>query len=161
MRILNISLLALLFLASFSCKKSDDSAVVIDATVDIQLVNDQNENVIGQVQSVDFNNLKIYYLVDEKTELYYKGNLEYPKGYIILENPNKQKYLRLFLNTQGVMPITLIQFNEADTDTVKCKFHKKDGSIICTKVWYNNVLKWDVNDNNSSENRQITIVKNF
>ena len=49
----------------------------------------------------------------------------------------------------------------ACTDTVKCTFNKKDGSIIYKKVWYNGALKWDVNDSSSSENREITIVKKF
>jgi len=154
-------LLLLLIVSGFSCKKSTDNAVVIDINVDIQLVDDQDKNLIDQVPSVDFNDLKIYYVVNGKKDLFYNGNYGYPKGYGILESLNGDKYLRLFPNTKGEMPVTLIQFNETDIDTVKCEFYKKESNIICTKVWYNNVLKWDVADKNSSETREITIVKDL
>ncbi len=152
--------IGILIFFAVSCKKSKNNSVVIDAVVDIQFVNEQNENLIGQVETVDFNNLKIYYLINGKSELFSKGNLEHPKGYMIFKDKNGKKIVRLFLNTQGRAPITLIQFNKADTDTVKCEFYKKDGSIICKKVWYNNALKWEVNGN-SSKNREILIVKKF
>jgi len=154
-------LVLLSILGGFSCKKSTDNAVVIDAIVNIQIIDGQNKNLIGEVPSVDFSDLKIYYLIDEKKELFYKGDLDYPKGYALLEDSHGEKYLRLFLNTQGDLPITLIQFNDTDIDTVECEFNKKNGNINCTKIWYNDVLEWNVKDNSSSENREITIIKAF
>ena len=154
--------LALLsILCGFSCKKSTDNAVVIDAIVNIQIVDGQNKNLIGEASSVYFNDLKIYYLIDENKELFYRGNFDYPRGYALLEDANGEKYLRLFLNTQGELPVTLIQFNDTDIDTIECEFIRKNGNINCAKIWYNDVLEWNIKDKNSSENREITIIKAF
>jgi hypothetical protein len=100
-------------------------------------------------------------LIDENKELFYRGNFDYPRGYALLEDANGEKYLRLFLNTQGELPVTLIQFNDTDIDTIECEFIRKNGNINCAKIWYNDVLEWNVKDKNSSENREITIIKAF
>ena len=56
----------------------------------------------------------------------------------------------------GTDPVTYIQWNETDRDTIQCHIKRnEDGSLIfCTKVWYNDILVYD----NNGE-RYFTIIK--
>lgn len=142
---MNISkfLLASFIFLLFGCKNKTINSVVIDTHIDILLVSPTGDNLIDQ-NEINDNNIKIYYLIDGKKELFSKGNLDYPKGYTIVKNSDNRNIFRLFPNDNQETPITLIEFPNSDIDTIKCEFYKSSSSTICTQVWYNNVVKWDV-----------------
>jgi hypothetical protein len=60
--------------------------------------------------------------------------------------------------TDPLNPITYIQWDENDTDTLKSEIVKFDATTFCSKVWCNGTLVWDVETTDSS-GRSFDLVK--
>ncbi|MFC7524794.1 hypothetical protein ACFQRK_12590 [Parapedobacter sp. GCM10030251] len=148
--------MSFIFLA-FSCE-NDAKLIVVDATVDI-LVLDPRANNILEMDNFKEENIKIYYLVNGKKELFNRPNLDYPKGYAILKNQKEQLILRVFLNSDLEAPFTFIDYGDSDIDTIKSEFHRNGQSVISIKIWYNDQLKWESGNEDFSELRTFSITK--
>lgn len=144
----------------FGCKDSTISSVVRDSSMDILLVNQSGVNLIEQ-NEIDENNVKVYFLIKDKKELYYNGLLDHPRGYTIAKDSENRKVFRLFANDDQKNPITLIEYPNNDIDTIKCEFYISGATKICSQVWYNNALMWKINEDQYAKTRSFTIVKNI
>jgi hypothetical protein len=78
---------------------------------------------------------------------------------IFLFNHQSEYRIRVFPNDseKEQYPITYIQWNSDDTDTIKCEYRRLENAVICTKVWFNEKGKWDESTGNAE--RYFKIVK--
>jgi len=153
--------LSLLFLLAltFGCKKSNSGDIDISAATNILLLDAQGNNLLVSPAKINVENIQVYYVKDGQTLSAYNGLMDTPKGVKVIKNQNGQEVLRVYLNTnEEEFPLTLIRFSESDTDTIKATFNRKNGSVLCSKIWHNEVLKWDVTDPQAGE-EHFTIIK--
>mgnify|MGYP006141197027 CR=1 FL=1 len=138
----------------------------IDGT---DLLNPNNQNVYLE------ENIKIYYLNenDEVVEIY-NSNADSPRNFSITSPENSDVNFYIFgvgLNVQGERTetepsfyninnaITYIEWNEADTDTIKANFRSGDNFLKLSKAWYNEQLIFD-EDMTYNEDNFPEVIKN-
>ncbi|GAW90669.1 hypothetical protein FPS14_contig00083-0006 [Flavobacterium psychrophilum] len=108
------------------------------------------------------NNYRIYYKNGNEYIEQNNSNLDYPKNFFINSETNPIS-MKLFLNhlSTETNPITVVKWNDTESDTLKTFFRRgTDNNTdyeICEKIWLNDALIWDINNNQNS--RQITIIK--
>jgi len=157
MNILKLSFVLSFFLFSFSCKKGSEDTVNIDARASILLLNNQSKNLLSEPVEIKYEDINIYYMIDGKKVLQYHGNLDYPKMFRIIQDKDGENILDVYLNiTNEAMPVTLISFSDSETDTIRSEYRREKGSVICTKIWYNDELKFDIN---TSSDHRFTVIK--
>jgi hypothetical protein len=149
------------FLFLISCSKKPDTMDVFNIYIDFKLENSSGSDLLDPTVNNSYNteNIKLFYLQNGVEQLYLCGNCDHQKGYYFFERDND--YVIRFspnfeIQQDGTDPITYIQWNETDRDTIQCHINRnEDGSyIFCTKVWYNDSLVYD----NNGE-RYFTIIK--
>ncbi|MGE4288289.1 MAG: hypothetical protein AB7E36_06340 [Salinivirgaceae bacterium] len=156
MKYLNLILIMLLL----GCDTEKPSDMFnLDAGVSFYVVNEngndlldpENENAIG------YNDITIYYLVDGEKQEFYNPDLDSPKGFSIFEPEGLfTKYnIGLGLNTKGTEKITttLIEWYNTEVDTIKAEIERGDNYAISTKIWFNDIVVWDVNNPELSETK--------
>ncbi|MCK5762570.1 MAG: hypothetical protein KAH05_00475, partial [Clostridiales bacterium] len=135
----------------FSCSKNSD-ADYIDVGIHLKLENSSGSDLLDPSVDNSYNNdnIKLFHLLNGTEQYYLCGNCDNQKGYYFFERDNKY-VMSVFTNIEvqqdGTYPITYIQWNETDRDTIQCHINRsKDGSyIFCNKVWYNDSLVYDNN----------------
>jgi hypothetical protein len=158
---LNKILLVVGFLLLISCAKHPDSADIFDTSIDLRLENISGEDLLNPDtdNSYNQNDIQLFNLMDGVEEYHFCGNCDHQQGYFFFKRDNNF-VMRISPNFEiqkdGSDPITYIQWNETDRDTIQCHINRNDdGSyIFCIKVWYNNILVYD----NDGE-RYFTIIK--
>lgn len=116
-------------------------------------------------QAFDKKDIKLYYLINGEKQEVFDGRLNHPRNFFIFnrgeELKNSDGYgIRIFANISesDEFPITYVQWNEADTDTIKTKYRRTPNMIVLTKAWYNGKLVYDGETNGNAE-PYIQIVK--
>lgn len=156
MKVFKLYLLSV-FLFAFSCKKESVESVNIEANARILLMDNQSRNLLAEPIAIDINNINIYYVINGKQVLQNNGNLDYPKSFRIINDQDGENVLDVFLNNSNEpMPVTLVSFGNSDVDTIRCEYRREKLSVICTKIWYNNDLKYDVKMN---MDRKFSVIK--
>jgi hypothetical protein len=136
----------------FSCSKKEENGFDLDLGLEISVVDKAGNDLLNPVSPNSFkeSEIKIYYLLDgKKVEVFY-SNYDHPRNFYIYQRGNEFR-IAVILND----PITYIQWNNSDTDTIQCEVSRAEGSVVCRKVWFNGELRWD----NYSTERFIKIVK--
>lgn len=155
----NIYLIAItLILISCSSDEPENCCVVVDTAVTIKYVNDNNENLLEGENSIDVNNIKVFHKIDSEWKEYFEGNMDYPKGLTTVEI-NGENFLRIFVSTdidENQVSETKLEFSDNNEDIIKTELNLSANNTIITRVWYNDNLEWDMNDNLP---RQFIIVK--
>ena len=112
--------------------------------------------------------INVYYLKEGEKQQVYFPHLDAPKGFRIRENELKKNEYLLVLFPYDDLPLstTIIQWGQADFDTITCEITHEGSSRYCTKIWYNQELKWDVktalanyDPNNGRSDRWFEVVK--
>ena len=90
--------------------------------------------------------IDLFYLINGETKRFFRGNLDNPKNFFI-DTTRTPHVITIIPNDAETepYPVTYIQWNDDDTDTLRCAFHRTENSVVCTKVWYNDELKWETN----------------
>ena len=113
--------------------------------------------------------IKIFNLKGGVLEEVYNERMDVKRDFFIFEQdskygkrlfPNNEYLMRLFPNISASekFPITYIQWNAEDTDTIQCQFLQDKNYFGCSKVWFNGEPVWDVARANHTK-RSIEIVK--
>lgn len=157
---MNKFLIILVMFLIISCSKNSESDY-IDIGIHLKLQDRSGNDLLDPNTNNSYNrdNIKLFHLIDGVEQYYFCGNCDHPKGYYFFKRDNRYVmsiYTNFEVQQDGTDPITYIQWNETDRDTVQCHIKRnEDGSyIFCTKVWYNDVLVYD----NNGE-RYFTIIK--
>lgn len=156
-------LLFAITLLSISCStdKTGTTSVNLSKELKINLLSSEGNNLLN-TSNYKSDNFNIYYKSGndyvEKNDV----NLDYPKHFMINTETNPIS-MKLFLNdlASEPNPITVIKWNTTESDTIKTTFRRgfenNSSYVICEKVWLNDVLVWEIENNPNL--RQITIIK--
>jgi len=152
-------LLMIFVIFIISCSKQEDQkldniGVNVDRDINISVKDSAGNDLLDpeNPQAIRESEIWLYYLIDGKKEKVYIPNLDHPRNFFIFKdhrNYDSSEYIiRVFPNDEksNSYPITYIQWNNADTDTIKCEIERTEYEVRCTKVWYNGELKWKGND---------------
>ncbi|AIN75140.1 hypothetical protein O8E88_002344 [Flavobacterium psychrophilum] len=146
-----------------SCTKDnpEPTSTNLDNSVIIYLNSSEGNNLLNTI-NYNSNNYRIYYKNGNEYIEQNNSNLDYPKNFFINSETNPIS-MKLFLNhlSTETNPITVVKWNDTESDTLKTFFRRgTDNNTdyeICEKIWLNDALIWDINNNQNS--RQITIIK--
>lgn len=145
-------LITILLFMVYGCNK--DQSDIVDVGIQIYLQDKNGNDLLNPTSVNTYNNqnIKIFYNNNNEVSEYFCSQCTtMQNGYEILiyppANSNYAFVLSPNINIQNnsTDPVTYIQWNETDRDTIQCHIDRDvdAGSIICTKVWYNGVLKCD------------------
>jgi len=159
-----------LIIASPSTTKK--ASFVYDTVIKIGVTDMDCNDLLNPSNPASFKKeeIKIFYLKQGIVEEVYNENMRAKRNFLIDENdielwknlfPNSEYLVRLFPNDSILeeFPITYIQWNSKNTDTIKCKYERSAEVIGCSKVWLNGELLWGEGTGDYSKPRHIDIVK--
>lgn len=134
-----------MFLGIFiSCNDNIIGGVTIDIGIGI-IIEDVNGNNLlkkGKPNSIDPDKITIKYLINGKSEIQYKNNLDCPKMFCI-RSYNGTEYIDMtpYEKINEEFPISYIDWGNGSIDELRCHFIRtetdKASTIVCDKVWYN------------------------
>ncbi len=141
----NLFLILSITMLLWSCSKDEHEGIIVDTSVSIS-VKDTNGNDLldaNNSNSLNLDLVKIIYEANGEKTVFLKKHLDAPKGFSVIKH-EKEYRMQVLLNSdkQTARPITYIQWNDTDTDTLKCEISRKSGNEICNKLWLNNKLVW-------------------
>lgn len=144
----------LIVLMCCSNDKSKPQENVIDATMHLAVMDSEGNDLLNPIttNAIDIFKIKVFYMVDgikQEANIYDSGNENDPKNIIIIppSDSGQQIYIMgLFLNTDDKSNITttLLQWDKNKTDTFKAELDRYNNSVVCTKVWLNDEVVFDV-----------------
>lgn len=149
-----------------SCEKADEERqnFNLDTNLKFTVVSKEGEDLLDPANpnGISENEIKIYYLVDGVKKEIYDNNLDYPRSFRIYKDLADEFRLVLFPNYSEDMdrPVTYIQWNEQDIDTVEVSYDRYPDAIRTSKVWLNGDLILD-RSNNLNEEPIFSLVKNY
>jgi hypothetical protein len=136
---------AIMLITSCSDKEEQDQFIV-DRSISMT-VKDVNGNDLLDPEfsgSLNENSIKLFYVIEGIAIEAYDGHLDYPRMFKIDKHTNEFR-ITVFPNTAKgeEFPITYIQWDEFDTDTIGCKVFRDINREIITEVWFNGEKKWE------------------
>lgn len=135
-----------------SCTKEKSLSEVVDIGVEIFISNINGENLLlgSTPNSINPDSIKLIYLINGEEFTVYNASLDCPRGVCYLNDSGSERLGITPNQTKSQeYPITYIRWENGDLDTLKCHFVRKDNgtssSIVCDKVWFNDVLMFPDN----------------
>ena len=146
-------LMILVVTALFACNKSNDveilSAYYINTSVEFSIINSQNEDLLdsNNPNHINEENIKLFYVIDGENQEVYDSNMDYPRNFLIYKHENEYR-IRVFLNNSETSekPITYIQWNESDIDTIEVTIKRTQISELKDEIWLNGIHVWERGD---------------
>jgi hypothetical protein len=139
-----------------SCSENEQPQFFnVDMMAFITVVDKQGNNLLdpNQEGAYDPNEIKIFYERNGKMEEFYEGHLDMPRNFRIDSPEFGSNYLlALGLDSEK----TVIQWNEAEADTILAEIHQDALSISIQKVFYQGQL---VHELPAMKRREFTIIK--
>jgi hypothetical protein len=123
---------------------------VISIDLDIKFENAEGINLTNSESGINVGNI---------TVSYFTKSVWHPVANAIPIDREGEQYIRLFLNPEANdenTSETRIDFLSGESDIIKAELSTSSNSILLEKVWYNEVMKWDVDQRTE---RVITVVK--
>ena len=158
------TIVTLIILTVFvSCSKNNDDEPQnqhsINRKVEISLKNSNGEDLLdpNNPNAYKAENIKLYYLINGEKQEVFNPNMDYPRNFLIY-NHDPEYRIRIFQNDTDneTRPITYVEWNENETDTLQAEFFKTENTIQVIKTWFNGELKWD---GSNGQDNFFTIVK--
>lgn len=156
----------ILFLAItsfFACDKVDEILIRgfdQNTLFEFSVFNSQDVDLLDPTtpNHLEEDDIKIFYEIDGKMIEVYESHLDHPRKLFIFEHENEYR-IRVFLNHSDTSdePITYIQWNDDDTDTVKATFERAKNYLRISKVWLNDTEIWDMSS--GWENQHFKLIK--
>lgn len=99
----------------------------------------------------------MYYLVNGEKQEVFDPNMDNPRNFLIYNHDSEYR-IGISLNDTDseTLPITYVEWNEIETDTLQAAFFKTENTIQVIKTWFNGELKWD---GSNGQDNFFTIVK--
>lgn len=152
--------LLVFLLLLISCKEKMETSYGVDTRIDIQVIDSLGNNLLNPSVSNSYKEeeIRIYFIINgEKTNIW-EPLMQFPNRFYIYDDFNTGDHrIRIFPNDSKNedLPVTLIQWDINDTDTIVCHFKRVEGYISCDHLWYNGMYI----DPALTNNRNFTIVK--
>ncbi|HLO92222.1 MAG TPA: hypothetical protein VK172_13750 [Lentimicrobium sp.] len=133
-----------------SCSKESGKADNLDICIDLKLESISGSDLLNPDTENSYNqeDIQLFYLLNGIEQYHFCGNCDHQKHYYFFERDNRF-VMRIspsfVIQEDGSDPVTYVQWNDSDRDTLKCHIYRSDdgGNIVCTKVWYNDSLVYD------------------
>ncbi|GAA0195031.1 hypothetical protein GCM10009122_58970 [Fulvivirga kasyanovii] len=143
-----IFLLLLVAAIAVSCKDDDvDCCTIVDTTIIMKFVDENGVNLLNDIaeHGIEPAGIVLYYKVNGQWEEYFEANLDAPKGYLTTEESGDAFFILYTDPSYSENNITeiKIQFTEDLSGILKAEFTQNGSNVTCTKVWYDDELKWD------------------
>lgn len=153
------AIITALAVLSSACNKDSTEGFVHSAELYLTVKNNEGKDLLdpNNPESFKEEDIHLLYIVDGKAQKVYDENMTIPKGFKIVKLDSEYS-IKLFLNSDPSEknPITYIQWDDNSIDTLKAEY-RRNGSVICTKVWFNDEIRWDSSVENTI--RSFEIVK--
>ena len=124
---------------------------IISAHLDLRLLDLQGNDHLNPASpgAVDLSKIKVYYVIDGKEQLFYRGNLTAARGYLVYapEETGERYYsLRLFFNIESKEEVTttIVDWGDGHRDVFKVAFIRKENRISQRSIWLNDSLIFDL-----------------
>jgi len=159
--ILSILILAFVF---NSCKKEEPKGLTIDTHISIRVKNKSGMDLLNPSNPGAYleQDIKIFYLINGvKVRIY---NVHYPsfRYFYISEDAGSHGnfWMTLHLNDTPYVeyPITYIQWDENNTDTLKHDVYRTENLVSFKNIWLNDSMVWKSEDYAKGP-RNIEIIK--
>ncbi len=125
--------------------------IIITAHLDLRLLDMQGNDRLNPASpgAVDLSKIKVYYVIDGKEKLFYRGNLTAARGYLVHapEGAGERYYsLRLFFNIESKEEVTttIVEWGDGHRDVFKVAFIRKENRISQRSIWLNDSLIFDL-----------------
>ena len=133
----------------FACSKSDEMSPGgsdLNAFFDFSVFNSQNIDLLDPATPDHYKEeeIKLFYEVDGEIIEVYDPNMGAPRNFSIYKHENEYR-IKVYLNhtETSEKPITYIQWNDTDTDTIEATFKRNRYYIEVSQVWLNELEIWD------------------
>lgn len=153
-----LAFLIILTVATFSflaCSKSDESDEMdeqfnIDAKLEFSVFNTQIEDLLNPENPNHLNtsNIKILYVINDEIQEVYDPNTDNPRNFMLYKHESEYR-IKIFLNHSETAdkPITYIQWNDSDTDTIEVSYQRTQNAILQNIIWLNGEQIWERGNN--------------
>ena len=140
------------FLTLVSCDNSEtpESAFNLDTAIEFSVFNSSNEDLLDPAnpQSIEISKIKLFYLVDGEKKEVYNQNLSSPRNFRVFKHEHEYRIgINLNDTHASEKPVTYIQWNNTDTDTLEVVYSRTNKSVIKSKVWLNGTQIWERGNN--------------
>lgn len=158
------TIITLIILAVFvSCSKNNDdepqNQYSINRGVEISLKDSNGEDLLDPNNPTGYkaDEIKLYYLINGEKQEVFDPNMDNPRNSLIYNHDSEYR-IGISLNDTDseTLPITYVEWNEIETDTLQAEFFKTENTIQVIKTWFNGELKWD---GSNGQDNFFTIVK--
>lgn len=150
MKNLMIILMVTTLLACDDSNDSEKDNFNLYAGLEFSVFNSENEDLLNpeNANHLDVDNIRLFYVINGQQEEVYDPNLTYPRNFTIFEHENEYR-IGVSLNTSETSdkPITYIQWNDQDTDTIEVVYKRTPNAIIQDTIWLNGEQVWELGDN--------------
>lgn len=120
------------------------------AFAEFSITNSQNEDLLDPTSPnhISTENISLLYVINGLKQETYHPFISNPKKFYIYKHQNEYR-IRVFMNITETSekPITYIQWNEMDTDTIETIYKRTNGSIIQQTIWLNGKKIWELGNN--------------
>ena len=136
----------------FACNKSNEMGKQSDLYefLEFSVVNSQNEDLLDTsiANHLKASDIKLFYQIDGEIVEVYNADMQFPRNFLIFKHENEYR-IRVFLNytESSDKPVTYIQWNENDTDTIEVVYNRTPNSLRQNEIWLNGELVWELGDN--------------
>ncbi|PKD17009.1 hypothetical protein APR41_06110 [Salegentibacter salinarum] len=136
-----------------SCEKDEPTycCTIIDSSIDIKFIDSEGNNLLGEENQFEETDISVYNKIDGEWKIS-------PENTFLVERENED-YLRVFANLESTdtqISELKLEFPDNEFDILKTEISSQNANTFVTKVWYNDELKWET-DNNSE--RIIEVIK--
>ncbi len=122
----------------------------LDASLEFSVFSLQREDLLNPENPNHLNteNLKLFYVINGENQEVYNPNMDNPKSFKIYEYENEYR-IRIYLNHTETAdkPITYIQWNDSDTDTIEVSYQRTQNAILQNNIWLNGEHVWERGSN--------------
>jgi len=138
-----------------SCTDDNEQFIInkhfnIDAKLEFSVFNTQNEDLLNPENSNHLNTskIKILYVINEEIQEVYDLNADNPRNFMIYKHESEYR-IKIFLNHSETAdkPITYIQWNDSDTDTIEVSYQRTQNAILQNIIWLNGEQIWERGNN--------------
>lgn len=146
-------ILIILTITTFiACNKSNDivDAFYLGAGLEFSISNINNEDLLNpeNPNHLDIESIRIFYVVNGEKVNVYNPNLTHPRNFLVFKHENEYRIGITLNHTEtSEKPITYIQWNETDTDTVEVVYNRTSSSIMQNIIWLNGEQVWEIGNN--------------
>ena len=146
-------LIILAVLTFYTCDESNEMGEQyfnLYAGLEFSIVNLQNEDLLDpeNPNRLDVDKIKLFYEINGEKQEVYNPNYDNPRNFTIFKHANEYRIGITLNHTEtSDKPITYVQWNESDTDTIEAIYVRTPRATIQEKLWLNGDFIWELGDN--------------